>query len=142
MKYKSRWSLPLLLLSLITLVAITLFRLTSAAGTYSTLPQQDVIRLENRVTQLEQRLYSIETSVRLLDQQSRLSNVSPRGVTPEELAQMHSEIQTLQRRLIEDECALAKLDERTLSPQRRQRSGTTNDPCRLNFEAPLRLQDH
>ena len=137
MKFESRWWL----LGLITLVTITLFKITSAAGTYSTLSQQDVIRLENRVTQLEQRLYSIETTVRTLDQQSRLSNMPSRTVTPEEIAIMHTEIQTLQRRLVEDECGLAKLDERTLTPERRRRAGVASDPCRLNFEAPLRLPD-
>jgi hypothetical protein len=104
------------------------------------LPQQDVIRLENRLTQLEQRMYSIETSIRTLEQQSRLSGVSSRNVSPEEIAVMHSEIQTLQRRIVVDECGLAKLDERTLTPARR-RAGATSDPCRLNFDAPLRLPD-
>jgi hypothetical protein len=104
------------------------------------LPQQDVIRLENRLTQLEQRMYSIETSIRTLEQQSRLSSVSSRNVSPEEIAVMHSEIQTLQRRIVVDECGLAKLDERTLTPARR-RAGATSDPCRLNFDAPLRLPD-
>jgi hypothetical protein len=137
MKFKSRWWLP----GLVTLVAITLFRITSTAETNATLPQQDVIRLENRLTQVEQRIYSIETSVRTLEQQSRLSVGSSRTVTPEEVAQMHSEIQALQRRLIDDECGLAKLDERTLTPERRRRAGATSDPCRLNFEAPLRITD-
>ena len=107
------------------------------------LPQQDVIRLENRLTQLEQRMYSIDTSIRSLEQQTRLAGVSSRSVSPEEIAVMHSEIQALQHRIIQDECALAKLDERTLTPEGRKRgAAATNDPCRLNFEAPLRLPDH
>ena len=137
MKSKSLW-LPVL----ITLGLIMVIRITSAAGSNAMLPQQDVIRLENRLSQLEQRMYSIETSLRTVEQQTRLSSVSSRGVNTEEIAVMHSEIQTLQRRLIEDECALAKLDERTLSPERRRRVGTSSDPCRLNFDAPLRLTDH
>src|SRR6185437_13456344 len=128
MKSKSWW-LPVL----ITLGLVTVIRITSAAGSNAMLPQQDVIRLENRLSQLEQRMYSIETSLRTVEQQTRLSSVSSRGVNTEEIAVMHSEIQTLQRRLIEDECALAKLDERTLTPERRRRTGATSDPCRLNL---------
>jgi hypothetical protein len=137
MKSKSWW-LPVL----ITLAVITVIRISAAAGSNAMLPQQDVIRLENRLTQLEQRMYSIETSVRNLEQQTRLAGLSSRSVSTEEIAVMHSEIQTLQRRIIEDECALAKLDERTLTPERRRRTGATSDPCRLNFESPLRLPDH
>ena len=137
MNNRNRWWL----LGLVALGTIVLVRITSAAGSYSTLPQQDVIRLENRLTQVEQRLYAMETTVRTLDQQSRLSSVSSRTVNPEEVALMRSEIQVLQRRLIEDECGLARLDERTLTPERRRRGGATGDPCRQNYEAPLRLPD-
>jgi hypothetical protein len=137
MKTKTWW-VPVL----ITLAAITIIRISSAAGSNVMFPQQDVIRLENRLTQLEQRIYSIDTSIRTLEQQSRLAGVSSRNVSPEEIAVMHSEIQVLQRRIVEDECALAKLDERTLTPERRRRAGASTDPCRLNFEAPLRLPDH
>lgn len=127
---------------LITLGLIIVLRIASAAGSNATLPQQDVIRLENRLSQLEQRMYGIETSLRTVEQQTRLAGVSSRGVSPEEIAVMHSEIQTLQNRMIENECSLAKLDERTLSPERRRRAGATSDPCRLNSESPLRLSAH
>ena len=102
-------------------------------------PQQDVIRLESRMNQLEQRLYSIETSIRTLEQQSRLAGVSPRDST-RDLEVLRSAVQTLQVRVIEDECALAKLDERTLAPATKRRSGTAN-PCRRNVDAPLQLPD-
>jgi hypothetical protein len=134
MKSKSWWPPVLISLGLVMVIWIT-----SAAGRSAMLPQQDVIRLENRLSQLEQRMYSIETSLRTVEQQTRLGSISSRNVSPEEIAVMHSEIQTLQNRMIEDECSLAKLDERTLTPERRRREGATNDPCRLNFEAPLRL---
>jgi len=135
MKSKTWW-LPVL----ITLGLIIVLRITSAAESNS--PQQDVIRLENRLSQLEQRMYSFETSLRTVEQQTRLAGVSSRGVSPEEIAVMHSEIQTLQNRMIENECSLAKLDERTLNPERRRRAGATSDPCRLNSETPLRLPAH
>ena len=104
-------------------------------------PQQDVIRLDARVSQLEQRLYTIESSLRNLEQ-ARLAGMTGRGatVTPEDLALLRTEIQNLQVRLMEHECALAKLDERTLTPAAREarQKAAGNDPCRLNFELPLR----
>jgi predicted nucleic acid-binding Zn-ribbon protein len=104
-------------------------------------PQQDVIRLDSRISQLEQRFYSIETSVRTLEQQSRMAGMGQRGaVTQDDLTVLRSEIQTLQARIMEDECALAKLDERTLTPTAREarRRAVGNDPCRNNFDLPLR----
>lgn len=107
-------------------------------------PQQEVIRLETRINQLETRLYGIETSLRTLEQQSRLGNVSSRGVSEQNLALLSSQIQALQLRLIEDECGLAKLDERTLTAamrDARRKSATRNDPCRGAFDTPLRLPE-
>lgn len=116
---------------------ITAFRIASAAS-----PQQDVIRLEARLNQLEQRLFGIETTLRNIEQQSRLAGVAQRrGVSPEDLIRLQAEIQTLQVRLTEDECGLAKLDERTLSPparEARRKSATRPDPCRTNFDTPVR----
>src|SRR5215216_7107344 len=112
--------------------------------TISATPQQDVIRLESRVNQLEQRLYSIESSIRTLDQQSRIAGANQRGLSQEDVARLRAEIQTLQLRLADDECALARLDERTLSPAMRtsrQKSAGRTDPCRANVDAPLRLPD-
>jgi|SRR5215216_2584041 len=111
--------------------------------TISATPQQDVIRLESRVNQLEQRLYSIESSIRTLDQQSRIAGANQRGLSQEDVARLRAEIQTLQLRLADDECALARLDERTLSPsmRTRQKSAGQADPCRANVDAPLRLPD-
>lgn len=101
---------------------------------------QDAIRLEQRINQLEQRFYSIESSLRNLEQ-SRLTGSSQRGVSVEDVDRLRAEVQTLQLRLQEDECALARLDERTLSPAMRRRPGGRTDPCRTNFDAPLRLPD-
>ena len=112
--------------------------------TISATPQQDFIRLETRVNQLETRLYSIESGLRTLDQQSRLAGANQRGLSQEDVARLRAEIQTLQLRLAEDECALARLDERTLSPtmrDSRRKSATRADPCRANPETPVRLSD-
>ena len=127
----------------VLLVGVLAFGLVLATRTEAgPTPQQDVIRLDSRISQLEQRLYAIETSLRTLEQQSRMAGMSGRGagVTPDDIAQLRSEIQTLQVRLMEEECSLARLDERTLSPAAREarRKAVGNDPCRANFELPLR----
>src|SRR5215211_9019392 len=109
--------------------------------TISATPQQDVIRLEQRINQMETRLYSIESSVRTLDQQTRLAGTNQRGLSQEDVARLRAEIQTLQLRLTDDECALARLDERTLSPNMRRKPGVRTDPCRTNTDAPLQLPD-
>ena len=125
------------------LALVVVFRIVVAAGVNTApVPQQDVMRLETRINQLEQRLYSIDTSIRNLEQQSRLGASASRGAQDVEV--LRSQIQQLQLRLIEDECALAKLDERTLSPamrNSRRQSGVRSDPCRANVDAPLRLPD-
>ena len=109
--------------------------------TISAAPQQNLIRVEQRVNQLETRLYAIESSIRTLEQQSRLTSSSQRGLSVEDVAGLRAEVQTLRLRLQEDECALARLDERTLSPAMRRRPGGRTDPCRTNTDAPLQLPD-
>jgi hypothetical protein len=135
----------LLVVSVAGLALVTLYRIALAAGANNNhVQQQEVIRLETRINQLEQRLYSIDTSIRNLEQQSRLAGSTSRGVSAQDVEVLRSQIQQLQLRLIEDECALAKLDERTLSPAMRnlrRQSGVRSDPCRVNVDTPLRLPD-
>src|SRR4029453_5819934 len=149
MQYESRntylrWR-HLLLVLVVGFALATAFRISSAALTgHDPAPQQEVIRLESRLNQVELRLYAIETSVRSLELQTRAGNVPSRGVTQEDLVLLRSELQTLQRRLIDDECGLAKLDERTLNREvrdARRKSGGNNNPCRLAVAAPVRLPD-
>jgi cob(I)alamin adenosyltransferase len=138
MHYKLRlWWRGLLVVSVVGVLLISIYRIPSAAGFVAS-SQQDVIRLETRLTQLEQRIYSIETNLRILEQQSRISGTSSRNVTQEDINRLRTEIQTLQNRLMENECGMAKLDERTLAPAKRGRV-SAGDPCRLNFDLPLRL---
>lgn len=106
---------------------------------------QDVRSLDRRINLLEQRLYSIETSINLL-QRSAISQPTP-GLRPSarehEINLLRGELQTLQLRLTEIECGLVKLDERTIASDIREarKSGgaKTGDPCRLNPATPLRL---
>ena len=112
-----------------------------AVLTISATPPQDAIRLENRINQLETRLYSIESSIRTLEQQSRLAGSTQRSLSQEDVARLRAEVQALTLRLAEDECALARLDERTLSPAMRRKPGGRTDPCRTNPDTPLQLPD-
>ena len=126
----------------VLLVTVLAFGLVLAVRTSAgPAPQQDAIRLEARISQLEQRFYTVENSLRTLEQQSRLAGMNRSGsVSQDEINLLRSEIQKLHGRIIEDECALAKLDERTLSPNARdaRQRAAGNDPCRANFELPLR----
>jgi predicted RNase H-like nuclease (RuvC/YqgF family) len=105
---------------------------------------QDVTYLSGRISSLEQRFYSLESSINQLRQQmnaSRPSTVTPNTHDPE-VDRLRSEIQLLQERIREVECAAAKLDERTLSQAAREarRAGRQGaDPCRLRSETPVQL---
>ncbi|HEY8412083.1 MAG TPA: hypothetical protein VIK76_11795 [Pyrinomonadaceae bacterium] len=132
-------------MKIFALVAFLVLGITIAAvRNDAAAPPQDAIRLETRINQLEQRLYTIETSIRSLEQQSRIGSVTSRTVTPEDVAALRAEIQTLELRLADEECAIAKLDERTLTAAARaarQRSGARTEPCRLSPETPVRLPE-
>jgi hypothetical protein len=100
--------------------------------------------LDRRISSLEQRFYTLESNINQLRQQAMVSRppvVTPSGRDPE-LERLRSEIQLLQERLREVECAAAKLDERTLSPaarSARRAGGQNDDPCRLRAETPVQL---
>ena len=143
MQYKSGRSWRLRAIALVFVLAlgsVAVFRITFAARNGDApISQQDVIRLESRFSQLETRLNFIDNRVRGIEQQSRLSD--SRGVSQADWALLRSEFQALQQRLAEHECALAKLDERTLAPnaRARRRPETGSDPCRANLDTPIRL---
>lgn len=140
-----RWTWVLVLACVAGSAVLLVQRMSLAARADGPQAQQETIRLESRINQLETRLYSIESSLRTLEQQSRLGSVSSRNVTPQDLEILNSTLQAVQLRLTEDECALAKLDERTLSPAmraaRQKSSGVRTDPCRLGADQPLRLSE-
>ena len=134
----------LLVLGVFGLALVVVYKIALAAGINPAPPQQEVIRLETRINQLEQRLYSIDSSIRNLEQQSRIGGNTSRGVTAQDLEILRSQIQALQVRLSEAECNLARLDERTLSAamrNARRQSSLRGDPCRVNVDAPLRLPE-
>lgn len=104
---------------------------------------QDVRSLDRRISSLEQRLYSIESSINRLDQfaRSQRTPASQPDARDPELRLLQGELHALQLRLSETECGLVKLDERTTSGQETRKSAgaKTADPCRLNPATPLRL---
>jgi hypothetical protein len=141
--HTSRWPLVLALVA----AAAVYYAGRSAAGTgeAATPATQDLNRVESRIDRLEQRFYTIESSIRGLEQQVRVASAAPRAGAQRdpEVGLLRSEVESLRQRLAEVECGLSRVDERTLTPEareaRRKSAAGTADPCRLGTDAPLRL---
>lgn len=151
MNFKARhtalflWTALFVLVSWLVAAAYTgRTAVTSGETTMSSSSPQDVIRIESRISQLEQRFYTLELSMRSLEQQSRMSG-APResAARDSEVVLLRAEVDGLRRLLGEIECGLAKVDERTLSQAAREARRKTAtgavDPCRLSADTPLRL---
>lgn len=115
-----------------------------ALSTDVTATAQDTIYLDRRISMLETRLGSIESSLRSLQQQASMSgrSTNPQPARDPEVMLVRSEVEIMSSRLRELECALMRLDERTLSSsarEARKRSGTSADPCRVNPDMPIQL---
>lgn len=111
----------------------------------ATASAQDTVYLDRRISMLETRLSSIESGMRSLQQQAMISERST-AIQPTrdpEVTLLRSEVEILNSRLRELECALVRLDERTLSPaarEARRRTATqASDPCRVNPDMPIQL---
>ena len=105
---------------------------------------QDVSGLDRRISMLEQRFYSLETSMNRLQQlvaSQRSTGSSSSDLRDREVDQLRQEMQRLQLRFTEVECGLLRLDERTTTASGNRRSGEARpaDPCRQNPGLPLRL---
>jgi hypothetical protein len=106
---------------------------------------QDAVYLNQRISVLEMRLNSIESSVRTLQQQQTMSQQPshPPAIRDPEVSLLRSEVELLKGRVRVLECGLVHLDERTLSANtkeaRKKTTGQTTDPCRLNPETTLEL---
>ena len=120
---------------LATVVVVMLGRGVSGAET------QDPASLDRRISMLEQRFYTLETSMNRLQQvlTSQRSTGSSSDLRSQEVDQLQAEVQRLQLRLNEVECGLLKLDERTAGANRRTGETRPPDPCRQNPGTPLRL---
>ncbi|MFY9607359.1 MAG: hypothetical protein WAU45_01930 [Blastocatellia bacterium] len=113
---------------------------TSASG----IEPQDAAYLDRRISLLENRLGSIESSLRMLGQQAMSQRSAPTQPTRDpEVALLRSEVAILNARVRELECGLVHLDERTLSATakeaRKRMNASANDPCRLNPETSVQL---
>jgi outer membrane murein-binding lipoprotein Lpp len=106
---------------------------------------QDALGLDRRISSLEQRLYSMESSISRLQQEAigTRSSIQSQPGNNLELDKLRSEVEMLNARVRELECGVAHLDERTLSAaakEARGRAGAqSKDPCRLSPETPVRL---
>ena len=140
---KSHLALGIVLCAVIGIMP-NLYPSRSSSGLEDMTNAQDVRSLDRRISLIELRLNSIESSVNRL-QQSALSQrapVSQPNVRDEEINPIREDIHSLQLRLGEIECGLLKLDERTTNSvpdNRKSAPAKTVDPCRLNPFTPLRL---
>lgn len=129
------------LMAVAILAAVIVAGLARAGDASAT---QDVSGLDRRISMLEQRFYSLESSMNRLQQvvtSQRSAGSSSSDLRDRELDQLQQEVQRLQLRLNEVECGLVKLDERTTTAGAVRRSGEARpaDPCRQNPGSPLRL---
>lgn len=136
----SRWPAVLLFVAAAAAYAV---RPAAGTGEAAAPAPQDLMRVESRIGQLEQRFYSVEASIRGLEQQLRApAAVRGAGVRDPEVGLLRAEVESLRQRLAEVECGLARVDERTLTPEAREarrKSGAGGaDPCRLDAGAPAR----
>jgi hypothetical protein len=104
---------------------------------------QDVSSLDRRLSLLEQRIYSLESSMTRLQQYVSTATQRPPVSQPDmtserEVILVREEVQRLGLRMTEVECGLIKLDERTATG-RKTSTTKQSDPCRANPDAPLRL---
>jgi uncharacterized coiled-coil protein SlyX len=105
---------------------------------------QDPSSLDRRLSLLEQRFYSVESSISRLQTYvaTQRPQVSQPSTSDRELSLIREELQLLTLRMAEIECGLIKLDERTTPAARRNPTAKSNDPCRLNPDTPVRLSTH
>lgn len=126
------------------LVIIICVGMGVAAGAYKDRSNDsEQQNMEFRLNSIEQRVYSIESTLRRLEQQINTFDRRPQiqASRNPEIDALRSEVETMKARLREIECGVAHLDERTLSANAKQarRQTEPGDPCRLNPETPVRL---
>jgi hypothetical protein len=127
------------LLAIVILIAIVLINSGRGVAGNEAAATQDPAGLDRRISLLEQRFYSLESSMNRLQQvvvSQRPSSSAPDS-NDREITLLAQEIQRLQLRMTEIECGLVKLDERTAT--RRTGDPKSTDPCRASPNTPLRL---
>jgi len=122
-------------------LALAMAHTDKAISAATAIPAQDVMSLDRRLSAFEQRLYVMESHINQLQQQMQYAQRQPAtssGRDPE-VDRLRLELNLLQSRLAEVECALLKLDERTLPAAARAAQSKTTEPCRLQPNTPVQL---
>lgn len=128
-------------------IGTVVYILTIVSGGLTTTvsAQQDPF-LSQRISQIEQRITSLETRLYRVEQDSRLPAVTmPRQIEKNddtEYRLLSSQLQTLYLQLAEVECGLVKLDERTLTAtarSARKKMPGDGERCRLDPNTPLEI---
>jgi len=99
--------------------------------------------VDRRVSTLEQRMYTIDSHINQLQQQVMMisrTSPPPAGASGD-VQQLRVELDLLRNRINMIECAISKLDERTLAPGKSKRSAV-RDPCRQDPQPPIELPGH
>lgn len=126
-------------LVLVLVLCIVIGTVANVSWGKSSAETQDPSSLDRRISLLEQRFYQVESSINRLQTYiaSQRSQPSQPSTSDRDVILIRDEVQRLSLRLAEVECGLLKLDERTAI--QRPNTQKSNDPCRTNVEAPLRL---
>lgn len=117
--------------------------LMGVSGERVAFAQSDAYLLR-RIDQVENRFYGIESRLSRLEIDMRPGTVTPSitNTNDIEIQNLRSQVELLRTRLGEAECALLKLDERTLLPAERaglKKTSATPQPCRQDASSPVKL---
>ena len=107
-------------------------------------PGQDIMSVDRRVTTLEQHMYTLDSNLNQLQQQIMMINRTssqPTGSSAD-VQQLRIELDVLRSQMTQVECALAKLDERTLTTGKPKVRAGVKDPCRLDPQTPIEITGH
>jgi hypothetical protein len=113
-------------------------------GTAQPVSAQTDAYLSRRIDQVEQRFYMLESRLNRIETSSRPAATLPStGLTVNavELQFLRTQTDALRTRVGELECAVLKLDERTLAAAAKsvRRSSADPEPCRLSSGTPVSL---
>jgi len=141
MKHHLKWAPVILVACFAASVAGYASRSGSAAATAPS--GQDIMSVDRRVSTLEQRIYTIDSNITQIQQQVMMisRNPAPSAGASGEVQQLRLELNLLRSQMNQIECALAKLDERTLAPAR-PKTRSVKDPCRLDPQTPIEMPGH
>lgn len=102
---------------------------------------QEYFTLDRRLSQVEQKLYTMDTMINQLQRQIMASSRTQPNTSATTQAieneQLSLQVQQLRSRIGEIECAVVKLDQRTLP--RSEKTTEPKDACRRDANTPVRL---